>query len=174
MRLRHDDEAPIAGEIAHAEVDKRARSDGVAAETYLTPTRPGSTPLAYELQTIAHGEMSSGTGGASMAEAGEQNGGRSDPAGWHSSVDFASIPRRRLGGACCSCCHRHRCCRGGFPNTHTLNQFFTPLLWANFCRLGRELSAPAVSALEAAQAAPPAPGLRSVRYHEQHRAMPAS
>ncbi|CAK0887327.1 unnamed protein product [Prorocentrum cordatum] len=69
------------------------------------------------------------------------------------------LPRSQLGGACCECCHGW--VRGGFPHTHTANQFFTPLMWANFCRLGRELCEPAVQALSARQHAAPqraAPG----------------
>ncbi|CAE8688091.1 unnamed protein product [Polarella glacialis] len=64
-----------------------------------------------------------------------------------------AIPRGELGGICCSCCHSwsHGALCGAFPNTHTANQFFTPLLWANFCRLGKELAQPAISALTRAQ-----------------------
>ncbi|CAJ1401053.1 unnamed protein product [Effrenium voratum] len=64
-------------------------------------------------------------------------------------------PRSELGGICCECCHewsKGALC-GSFPNTHTANQFFTPKVWANFCRLGRELSSPAIAALTNAQMA---------------------
>ncbi|CAE7573041.1 unnamed protein product [Symbiodinium natans] len=48
--------------------------------------------------------------------------------------------RAELGGICCECCNEwaHGGVCGAFPNTHTVNQFFTPKVWANFCRLGRE------------------------------------
>lgn len=75
-------------------------------------------------------------------------------------------PRSTLGGICCECCHRwakgHVC--GAFPNTHTVNQFFTPLLWANFCRLGREMAAPAIHKLVQAQEAVNEEGL-GMRHH---------
>ena len=71
---------------------------------------------------------------------------------WSSSS--SRKPRGELGGICCECCHdgRYEChlC-GSFPDTHTVNQFFTPTVWANFCRLGREMAAPAIRALTTAQ-----------------------
>ncbi|CAK9054410.1 unnamed protein product, partial [Durusdinium trenchii] len=62
-------------------------------------------------------------------------------------------PRSELGGICCECCHEGHDCKlcGSFPNTHTVNQFFTPTVWANFCRLGREMAAPAIAELTRAQ-----------------------
>eukprot|EP00668_Euglena_longa_P030172 GGOE01037595.1.p1 GENE.GGOE01037595.1~~GGOE01037595.1.p1 ORF type:complete len:912 (-),score=279.50 GGOE01037595.1:73-2751(-) len=49
--------------------------------------------------------------------------------------------RSDLGECCCDCCHTHfRWLGGGFPDLPTGNQFFTPTLFANFCRYGWELS----------------------------------
>eukprot|EP00403_Amphidinium_massartii_P040088 CAMPEP_0178441824 /NCGR_PEP_ID=MMETSP0689_2-20121128/37737_1 /TAXON_ID=160604 /ORGANISM="Amphidinium massartii, Strain CS-259" /LENGTH=226 /DNA_ID=CAMNT_0020065129 /DNA_START=216 /DNA_END=896 /DNA_ORIENTATION=+ len=60
-------------------------------------------------------------------------------------------PRRRLNGICCDCCHSWCCCGPNFPNTHTANQFFTPLMWANFCRLGHGFAGPTIAKLSEAQ-----------------------
>eukprot|EP01062_Namystynia_karyoxenos_P083503 TRINITY_DN9608_c0_g6_i1.p1 TRINITY_DN9608_c0_g6~~TRINITY_DN9608_c0_g6_i1.p1 ORF type:complete len:976 (+),score=282.44 TRINITY_DN9608_c0_g6_i1:78-2930(+) len=51
------------------------------------------------------------------------------------------------------CCEMSRRCCSGFPNIGTANQFFTPLLFANYCRLGRELVSEALEKLCALQAA---------------------
>lgn len=58
-------------------------------------------------------------------------------------------PRAQLGGICCESCHDGHDCNmcGSFPHTHTVNQFFTPTVWANFCRLGREMAHPAIAKL---------------------------
>ncbi|CAE7456032.1 Bco2, partial [Symbiodinium sp. CCMP2456] len=71
-----------------------------------------------------------------------------------SSDSTPTQKRAELGGICCECCHdwAHGGACGAFPNTHTVNQFFTPKVWANFCRLGREMAAPAIEALTNAQA----------------------
>lgn len=70
-----------------------------------------------------------------------------------SSDSTPTQKRAELGGICCECCHdwAHGGACGAFPNTHTVNQFFTPKVWANFCRLGREMAAPAIEALTKAQ-----------------------
>lgn len=66
--------------------------------------------------------------------------------------------RDQLAGCCCTCCHTSPtiskscgCLCGRFPNLNTANQFFTPLMWANFCRLGRELVLPAIAELSRVQ-----------------------
>jgi len=76
--------------------------------------------------------------------------------GSRADIDYplGDVKWSRLGGACCRCCHTSRlvsstssCLCGAFPHTHTANQFFTAIQWANFCRLGSELTRPAIEAL---------------------------
>mmetsp|Transcript_45901 Transcript_45901/g.121348 ORF Transcript_45901/g.121348 Transcript_45901/m.121348 type:complete len:518 (-) Transcript_45901:67-1620(-) len=67
----------------------------------------------------------------------------------HDSAAFwrPTLPRRRLNGICCECCHVACSCASSFPNISTGNQFVTPLMCSALCRLGYELSTPAVREL---------------------------
>jgi len=61
--------------------------------------------------------------------------------------------RSNLGACCCDCCHFYfRWLGGSFPDLPTGNQFFTPTLFANFCRYGFELSEAVVAELRDALA----------------------
>jgi len=165
MRLLEaaEDNIPMAPVICAEEVQPRRESADVAE------VREAAAG-AFELRTLDHNvpsvpsECSTDTPGhLGLAPCGRCSGSshadlvaalqRQAPRGLSDAGSTAPppIPRHRLGGICCDCCHRWA--RGSFPNTHTINQFFTPVMWANFCRLGHELAMPAVAALTAAQSA---------------------
>lgn len=63
------------------------------------------------------------------------------------------LSQAELGGCLCDCCHERLPVCTGFPNVSTANQFFTPKLFANYCRLGFELADSAVDELLALQRA---------------------
>eukprot|EP00307_Rebecca_sp_RCC1486_P005579 CAMPEP_0119410292 /NCGR_PEP_ID=MMETSP1335-20130426/3358_1 /TAXON_ID=259385 /ORGANISM="Chrysoculter rhomboideus, Strain RCC1486" /LENGTH=248 /DNA_ID=CAMNT_0007434791 /DNA_START=107 /DNA_END=853 /DNA_ORIENTATION=- len=64
----------------------------------------------------------------------------------NAAVDPGSVQgrgRSELGGICSECCTSSpigRLICGRFPNFSTANQFFTPTVFANVCRLGFELA----------------------------------
>jgi len=60
----------------------------------------------------------------------------------------SAILQRKLGGCCCDCCHVIGCnCGRKFPNPLTMNQFLTPQLFNSLCRLGHDISGPAIEAI---------------------------
>jgi hypothetical protein len=78
--------------------------------------------------------------------------------------------RSELGGMCCECCvgsSLGRLLSGRFPNFTTGNQFFTPVVWANFVRLGFELADEPVRLLIDRRAEAAAAGLENGHAHAQ-------
>lgn len=69
-----------------------------------------------------------------------------DEVAHNAPLDPASVDGRRraeLGGLCCEGCTTSslgRVLTGRFPNFSTGNQFFTPTVFANICRLSFELA----------------------------------
>lgn len=152
-RLPADEEA--AGQTPQQHVAMRsaplARQCGPpSAEQEPSIAEAHRSRLEVEQQAAQTGGISSSSGSNARYRGGSP---RTVDAG-----EVPAVPSSQLGGLCCSCCHRRMsfasaaaCLCGTFPNTHTVHQFFTPLLWANFCRLGRDLTTPAILALGAAQ-----------------------